>query len=204
MSKKYVLAVETATNWGSLALFSEQNDKIDCYIGNTDNKMSAYIFDMIRDLIARNNIEINQISKIIVVNGPGSFTGLRVGWAAVKGLAKGLKIPYASVSLLDLLFEQLIEDKTPDCTFISIGGGKIALKKSKTGKVEILLNNDFFKLLNEFSDQIFVTIKGSNNLFQNEFVEPDCVFYASDNVSNLAVRCFNKGIVDINELNYFG
>jgi tRNA threonylcarbamoyl adenosine modification protein YeaZ len=204
MSKKYILAVETLTNSGSLSLFSEQMDEIDVYVGREGNKLSADLIDMIRDLMNRNKIKPVQISTIIVVNGPGSFTGLRVGWSVVKGFAKALKISYRSVSLLDALFEQQIEKRTADYTFVSIGGGKIALKTSRVNAVEVFLTKEFLNCLKESSDKIFVTIESTYNLLQNELSETDNAFFASDNVSTLASKSVKKGFFDSNEIKYFG
>jgi tRNA threonylcarbamoyl adenosine modification protein YeaZ len=203
MSKNMILVIETLTKAGSLSLFSEQMDEIDCYIGNEGNKMSADLVNMFRDLINRNGIKPNQISKIIVLNGPGSFTGLRVGWAVVKGLAKGLSIPYCSVSSLDALFEQIIKEKKPDYTFVSVGGGKIALKGLEVNSVEVLSSADFLKELGILSNKSFVTLKDANNPLQNELLTFKNVFYASDNVNLLISQSFERGLSDKKTLNYF-
>jgi tRNA threonylcarbamoyladenosine biosynthesis protein TsaB len=48
-------------------------------------------------------MQLGQLSAIVAVNGPGSFTGVRVGLAAVKGLAEPARIPVVAVSRLEVL-----------------------------------------------------------------------------------------------------
>ena len=60
----------------------------------------------------------NDISAIGVVTGPGSFTGIRLGIAYVKGIAMGLNVPVVGISAFDLYLAQ-----TPDA-FVAIDSGR--------------------------------------------------------------------------------
>jgi|ERR1700722_1549751 len=64
---------------------------------------SAQLVPQIAALLARQELTKFDIGAFIVVAGPGSFTGLRVGLAAIKALAEILKKPIAAVSLLEAL-----------------------------------------------------------------------------------------------------
>lgn len=64
---------------------------------------SAQLVPQIAGLLARHGFSKADIDAFVVVSGPGSFTGLRVGLAAIKALAEILKKPIAPVSLLELL-----------------------------------------------------------------------------------------------------
>src|SRR5262249_37068825 len=62
---------------------------------------SAQLVPQIAALLARNGLEKEDIGAFVVASGPGSFTGLRVGLAAIKALAEILGKPIASVSRLE-------------------------------------------------------------------------------------------------------
>jgi len=64
---------------------------------------SAQLVPQIAILLANNGFTKNDIDGFIVVSGPGSFTGLRVGLAAIKALAEILQKPIVAVSLLEAL-----------------------------------------------------------------------------------------------------
>jgi tRNA threonylcarbamoyladenosine biosynthesis protein TsaB len=57
----------------------------------------------VAELLQSAGVELQKLGGIIVVNGPGSFTGVRVGLSAVKGLAEGAEIPVVALSRLEVL-----------------------------------------------------------------------------------------------------
>jgi tRNA threonylcarbamoyladenosine biosynthesis protein TsaB len=64
---------------------------------------SAQLIPTLAGLLSRHSRAISDLEGFVVVSGPGSFTGLRVGLSAIKGLAEVLKKPVATVSLLEAL-----------------------------------------------------------------------------------------------------
>lgn len=69
----------------------------------TGGAFSAQLVPQIAALLANHQLTKADIDGFIVVSGPGSFTGLRVGLAAIKALAEILKKPIVAVSLLEVL-----------------------------------------------------------------------------------------------------
>ena len=65
--------------------------------------LSSYTLKEIDTMLKQNHLEPNDIDKIIVVNGPGSFTGIRVGVTIAKTYAYLKKIPLTAVSSLKML-----------------------------------------------------------------------------------------------------
>src|SRR5215467_8731423 len=64
---------------------------------------SAQLVPQISGLLGKHHFRKTDIDAFVVVSGPGSFTGLRVGLAAIKALAEVLQKPIVAVSLLEVL-----------------------------------------------------------------------------------------------------
>lgn len=80
------------------------NDKIVAkYYDRVDDDMASKIFPIIDSLISNINFEIKDINKVYVVNGPGSFTGVRIGVTIAKVLASQLNIDIYPISSLEYM-----------------------------------------------------------------------------------------------------
>lgn len=68
-----------------------------------DNNLSNKLMTLIEENFKKSNINIKELNKIYVVNGPGSFTGIRCGVTVAKTLAYLLNIPIACISELEVM-----------------------------------------------------------------------------------------------------
>lgn len=96
------LAVDTTTEFGSIALANESGVMEEVLLHET-NGFSAVLFGQIEALLERQGTALRDIGLFAGASGPGSFTGVRVGLAAIKGLAEVLNKPAAAVSNLQAL-----------------------------------------------------------------------------------------------------
>ena len=105
-----LLAADTSGKNGSIALVLAEIDQSAAAIRTFESlevvpleggTFSAQLVPQISDLLKRHQFEKKDLDAFVVVSGPGSFTGLRVGLAAIKGLAEVLKKPIAAISLLE-------------------------------------------------------------------------------------------------------
>jgi tRNA threonylcarbamoyladenosine biosynthesis protein TsaB len=98
-----VLAVDSSGREGSLALARAENSGVEIIeLASLDGgNFSAQLVPQIAALLSKHSLARGDIAGFAVAVGPGSFTGLRVGLAAVKGLAEALKKPIAAVSRLE-------------------------------------------------------------------------------------------------------
>jgi tRNA threonylcarbamoyladenosine biosynthesis protein TsaB len=100
-----LLGIDTCGPTGSVALgrWSGQTMEVLGQIELEGRNYSSTLVAAIGELLAGAGIQLGQLSAVVVVNGPGSFTGVRVGLAAVKGLAESARIPVVAVSRLEVL-----------------------------------------------------------------------------------------------------
>ena len=100
-----LLAVDTSGRQGGISLARGNDGQIEIIESASiqGGTFSAELIPQISDLLTRRQLVLQQLQGLIAVTGPGSFTGLRVGLTAVKGLAEVLKIPIAAVTSLELL-----------------------------------------------------------------------------------------------------
>lgn len=100
-----LLAVDTSGKDGSIALARAQDDAdaVDILdvIPLEGGTFSAQLVPQLAALLSKHGFSKQDIGALAVASGPGSFTGLRVGLAAVKGLAEILGNPIAAVSRLE-------------------------------------------------------------------------------------------------------
>ncbi|MGA7402920.1 MAG: tRNA (adenosine(37)-N6)-threonylcarbamoyltransferase complex dimerization subunit type 1 TsaB [Candidatus Sulfotelmatobacter sp.] len=115
-----LLAIDTSGRQGSIALAragAATADGDDFEVIEiaplTGGTFSAQLIPQIAELLSKNGFDKEAIRAFAVSSGPGSFTGLRIGLAAVKALAEVLNKPIAAVSLLEV------------CVFTSGAQGKI-------------------------------------------------------------------------------
>jgi len=98
----HILAVDTATNSGGAAL-SRNGEVIASLMVKTPLQYAEKILYMVDFLLDQHKLQLEEMDCFAVANGPGSFTGLRIGIATVKGFCQGLNKPGVGISTLEAL-----------------------------------------------------------------------------------------------------
>ena len=101
-----ILAFETSAKAGSVALLDEKKLLGESY-QNTGLTHSQTLMVMAEDLLKQCGKRVCDITAVAVAEGPGSFTGVRIGVAAAKGFAWGGQLPCYGVSTLEAMAESL-------------------------------------------------------------------------------------------------
>ncbi|MDR2658439.1 MAG: tRNA (adenosine(37)-N6)-threonylcarbamoyltransferase complex dimerization subunit type 1 TsaB [Spirochaetaceae bacterium] len=96
-----ILAIDTATEVFSVGISTAAGNF--CFEAEAGKSHSELLFDAIDGLTRLARIEREDIDVFACIKGPGSFTGLRIGFAAVKGLALSLGKKIISVPSLDCM-----------------------------------------------------------------------------------------------------
>ena len=103
----YILNIETATKNCSVAL-AKQGKIILCKeIAEEGYSHAERLHVFIEEIIKEAGISLYDLSAIAVSQGPGSYTGLRIGVSAAKGLCYALEIPLIAVDTLQVLASQV-------------------------------------------------------------------------------------------------
>jgi tRNA threonylcarbamoyladenosine biosynthesis protein TsaB len=102
-----LLVVDTSGKNGSLALaaYAEKTnacDMVEC-VPLAGGTFSADLVPRMAALLWKHGFDLKEVDGFAVVSGPGSFTGLRIGLAAIKALGEVTSKPIAAVSLLEAL-----------------------------------------------------------------------------------------------------
>jgi tRNA threonylcarbamoyladenosine biosynthesis protein TsaB len=136
-----LLAIDTSGKDGSIAL-------ADCHTNECrilglapldGGAFSAQLVPQIAALLQKHGFTKNDIDAFAATSGPGSFTGLRVGLAAIKALAEVLNKPIAAVSLLEA-----IADSTEEDNLAAMDAGRKEIYVRRRDGSESLLTQDEF------------------------------------------------------------
>ena len=99
-----ILLIHTAGGEGSVALadtgLAQPIVATEVLLGRTSSEL---LVPTVRRLLEVRGWSLNELGALVVVNGPGSFTGVRVGLSAAKGLSEAAGVPLIAVSRLALL-----------------------------------------------------------------------------------------------------
>ena len=102
-----VLSVDSSSKVATVAILKD-DVLLGEYILNDKREHSVILMPLIQELLKECNLTIDDIDGYVVSKGPGSFTGLRIGMATIKGMSFGNNKPYISISSLDALAYNLI------------------------------------------------------------------------------------------------
>lgn len=103
----YILNIETATKNCSVSIAKDGKTIVCEEVSNLGYSHAEKLHSFIEEVLLRSNLNYKELSAIAVSQGPGSYTGLRIGVSAAKGLCFALNIPLISVDTLEVLAKKL-------------------------------------------------------------------------------------------------
>jgi tRNA threonylcarbamoyladenosine biosynthesis protein TsaB len=155
-----ILAIDTTSAFGSLALL-EQGETLEEVILYSPDGFAHVLFDQIGRLLTRHDWTLSSVDCFAALSGPGSFTGVRIGLAAVKGLAEANSKRAVAISNLQALasfgtrpLRAVVQDARRGEVYAALYNASLAL----LGKEQVLRFSKWLESLPE------------NNL---EFISPD-------------------------------
>lgn len=139
-----ILAIDTSTMLGGIAIMDDLTLIAETRL-NVKSTHSERLMTEIEHCLKQSSLKISDIDVFAVAIGPGSFTGLRIGLSAVKGLSYATGKPIVSVPTLDALALNFPYSRYPVCTMLD------ARKKEVYAALFEWDNDNFKKLINETS-----------------------------------------------------
>lgn len=156
----YTLFIDTHNIDINLAIYKD-GVLLDSRVKSSSLHHSDNIMPLLNDLLTSNNLKVKEINDIFCVNGPGSFTGVRLGVTIAKTLAYTLNIPIRTITSLEMFAISSDSDKD-----------KLVIIKDLKGcfgglftKDNTLKGDYFYKSNSEFEDYV------KNNNLMNNIVE---------------------------------
>ena len=205
----YILNIETATKNCSVAL-AKNGETILCKeISELGYSHAEKLHVFIEEICNENSIQLKDLQAIAVSKGPGSYTGLRIGVSAAKGLCYALDIPLISVDTLAVLASQAVSiakenelvvpmiDARRMEVYSSIFNNK--LEKTREIEAQIIDENSFASIENnvyfigDSSEKAKAVLTKSNFIFSDEIVYP-----SAKDMSAISFQKFlNKDFEDV-------
>ena len=103
----YILNIETATKNCSITIAKNGETLVSMEIAEEGYSHAEKLHVFIQDALAEAGLGFQDLNAVAVSQGPGSYTGLRIGVSAAKGLCYSLGIPLIAVDTLETLARQL-------------------------------------------------------------------------------------------------
>lgn len=111
-----ILAIDTSATAASVAV-AEEDKIIGEYFINTSLTHSQTLIPMVEQLLNSISLPVKDLDAVAVNAGPGSFTGVRIGVAAVKGIAFADELPCIAVSTLESMAYNMLDS---DCVVCAV------------------------------------------------------------------------------------
>jgi len=165
---KLILAIETSENICGICIFFSDEKYFSTAI-NLKHSHSEIIFEIVEKLFKLAGIKPNDLDSIAVSEGPGSFTGLRIGFSAAKGIAYGANLPIIPIPTYEALAYQLSSILNENDEFII--SNKVNRDEVYFSKFQIKGNNYIFvEDLTILGKEIFIQKSEGYKVFGNSAV----------------------------------
>ena len=166
----YSLYIDTHDTEIVIGLYKDGNI-LDSRIKPSTRNHSDFTMPLIKEILDTNNIGVKDLNEILVVNGPGSFTGVRIGVTIAKTLAYTLNIPIKTITSLEMyacgkkdLEQKLVIIRDVKGVFY----GLFNKENEQIGELEYKANKDF--------DEYVSTNNLSNNIVEEKAIDFDAIY----------------------------
>jgi len=207
-----ILNIDTAVESASVCL-AKNADFVKLEINNNQKDHASWLHSTIKKIISDTGLTIKNIEAVAVTIGPGSYTGLRVGLSAAKGLCFALNIPLIAVNTLEMIAAAVKEtDADMVCPLIDARRMEVFMAVYDRNRIEIIppcamiIGPGSFDSLLEAGKIVFAG-NGSPKL-KNAIVHPNAIFNNSiataiDMIALSAKKNVEKNFVNLSYVEPF-
>ena len=170
-----ILNIETSSKNCSVCLSSKGNLVTSFDLEDEDYRHSELLTSSIQNILSENNLDVSGLSAVSVGIGPGSFTGLRIGFSVAKGLCYPHNIDLIGISSLKIIANSVIRENKNIISLINDKGEHYYISKYSNDLKEIVepkinhIDRDYiFNILDD--DSVIVVNTDESNKFISDLV----------------------------------
>jgi len=163
-----LLAIDTACSVLSIAV--SMDDEIFYAETEAGLRHSEIVMDMIDSQMKKASLAPSDIDGVVCMGGPGSFTGLRIGYSIAKGLSLSLSVPFIAIPTLDCIASRhnalvlsVIEARKKSW-FFSVHRGERNIKPAAEAAA-IQISDEIIKRTETENEKMILTGSGTSSLF---------------------------------------
>lgn len=196
-----LLAVDSSAKSASVAVFDGDKLISECYV-NTALTHSCTLLPMVDNSLKQAAIGIDDIDSFAVNNGPGSFTGIRIGVSAVKGLAFKDNKPCIGISSLESIAYNFTDENCTVCACMDARCNQVytAVFNVKDGLVTRISQDEALSIdvlkanLSELNTEIYLAGDGAQVYYDALFDIGGLILPAQN---RLCQRAYGTGLAAI-------
>lgn len=168
-----ILAVDSSAKSAGVAVAEDGRLISECFVNNALTH-SRTLMPMVENALSQADLELKDIDAICVNAGPGSFTGIRIGVAAVKGLAMCDNIPCAGVSTLECIAYNFTDEECIVCAAMDARCNQVytalfrcdGVNVSRICEDKAISIDELGTLLADYSEKIYLAGDGAELCFK--------------------------------------
>jgi tRNA threonylcarbamoyladenosine biosynthesis protein TsaB len=208
MRDKIVLGITSAAGISGAGIASDSGILAECSFSSKAVQSEKLII-LIHEVLKRTKLSIKDIDAVAVTTGPGSYSGLRGGLAAAKGLVEALKVPIISVPTLEAIAFNFIDfdgtiaiavNACKDDYNFSLWGSKKGGLKRMTADITVKMNKVAEVMSKVKGKMILAADKELKNAMKNDnilFAEEKNIMPWAVNVARIGLKKLeNKEVAD--------
>ena len=173
-----ILNIETSSKNCSVCLSSKGNLVTSFDLEDEAYRHSELLTSSIQNILNENNLDVSGLSAVSVGIGPGSFTGLRIGFSVAKGLCYPHNIDLIGISSLKIIANSVVKENKNIISLIKDKGNHYFISKYSNDLKEIvepkikLIDRDYiFNILDD--DSVIVVNTDESNEFISDLVDDE-------------------------------